>query len=139
MEVNLKVNKESIVSAQIILRPASGQTIDGNVVISASNITEFAPSPDAVSSIAAEFRSRGFEIGPLVGISFSVTGTIRAFEGLFGIRIRLGKDHGLEFVVKNKIIGHELSGEELPEDFRQFVHAVAFPLPPDFGPTEFHP
>jgi hypothetical protein len=134
----MPVSKESIVSAQVILRPASGQAIDGRVVISASNVAEFAPSPSAVSSVAAEFRSKGFEIGPVVGVSFSVTGTIRAFEEFFGMRIRLGKDHAYEFVAKNKTVGHELSGEELPEELRKSVHAVAFPLPPDFGPTEFH-
>lgn len=134
----MPVSKESIVSAQVILRPASGRGISGEVVISASNVAEFAPSPSAVSSVAAEFRSKGFDVGPVVGVSFSVTGTIRTFEECFGMRIRLGKDHAYEFVAKNKAVGHELSGERLPEVLRKSVHAVAFPLPPDFGPTEFH-
>jgi len=134
----MPVNKESIVSAQIILRPASGQTIDGRSVISASNVAEFAPSPSDVSSVAAQFRSRGFEIGPAVGISLSVTGTIRTFEDFFGMEIQMGKDCAYVFVLKNRIFGHELTGEDLPEVLREFVLAVVFPLPPDFGPTEFH-
>jgi hypothetical protein len=40
-------------------------------------------------------------------------------------------------VAKNKIFGHELSGENLPEVVRQSVHSVVFTLPPDFGPTNF--
>lgn len=134
----MPVSKESIVSAQVILRPASAQAIDAKVMISASNVAEFAPSPGAVSSVAAELRSKGFEIGPFVGVSFSVTGTIRAFEEFFGMRIRLGEDQAYEFVAKNKTVGHELTGGELPEVLRKSVHAVAFPLPPDFGPTDFH-
>lgn len=134
----MPVSKESIVSAQVILRPASGKAIDDRSVISADNLAEFAPSPSAVSSVTAGFRSKGFEIGPVVGVSFSVTGTIRAFEKFFGMRIRLGRDRAYEFVAKNKTVGHELSGENLPAVLREFVHAVAFPLPPDFGPTKFH-
>lgn len=133
----MPVGRESIVSAQVILRSAKGLAINGKVAISAGNVAEFAPSPSAVSSITTEFRSKGFEIGPVVGISFAVTGTIRAFEEFFGVRIRLGKDHAYEFVARHKTVGHELSGEELPEVLRKFVHAVVFPPPPDFGPTEF--
>lgn len=134
----MPVSKETLVSAQVILRPASGRQINGRTVISAGNVAEFAPSPGAVSSVAAEFRSREFDIGPVVGVSFSVTATIPAFEKFFGMRVRLGKDHAYEFALKNKRIGHELSGGQLPEPLRASVQAVAFPLPPDFGPKEFH-
>ena len=135
----MPLSRESIVSAQVILRPASGQTINGKVVISAKNVAEFAPHPSAVSSVAEEFRSKGFEIGPLVGVSFSVTGPLRVFEEFFGMRIRLGKDHAYEFVLKNKTSGHELSGKDLPKILGKSVQTVVFPLPPDFGPTEFYP
>jgi len=91
----------------------------------------------AVSSAAAALRSKGFEIGPFVGISFSMTGSIRAFEEYFGTQIRLGRDRGYEFVIKNTSLGHELSGERLPEAIRHLVQTVAFPLPPGFGPAEF--
>jgi hypothetical protein len=133
----MPMSKDSVISAQVILRPASGQAIDGSVVISANNLAEFAPSPGTISSVAAEFRSQGFEIGPCVGVSFSVTGSIRTFEEFFGMRIRLSEDHAYEFVAKKKTVGHELSCAQLPEVLRKSVHAVVFPLPPDFGPTQF--
>ena len=134
----MPVSKKSIVSAQVILRPASGQAINGRLVISTDNIAELAPSTGAVAAVTEKFRSKGFEIGPLVGISFSVTGSIRTFTEFFGMQIRLGKDRAYEFMAKDKVVGHELTGEDLPEGLRKFVQAVAFPLPPDFGPKEFH-
>lgn len=134
----MQPGKNSIISAQVILHPASGQKIDGTVLITAKNVAEFAPSPGAVSAVVAEFRSRGFEIGPLVGISFSVTATVSTFEKFFGMHIQTEKDKGYEFITANKTFSHELSGDELPELLRKSVHTVAFTLPPDFGPTEFH-
>jgi hypothetical protein len=131
--------KSLVISALIVMTPASGRMIDGSVVISAANVADFAPSPEAVRSVTAELRSKGFKIGPLVGISFSVEGTVRAFEEFFGTQIQLGKDGAYEFVTKRKTHGHELSKEDLPGALRKYVTAVAFPLPPDFGPTEFHP
>ena len=134
----MQPRENSIISAQVILRPASGKKISGKVMISAKNVAEFAPSPGEVSAVAAEFRSGGFDTGPLVGISFSVTGTISTFEKFFGIKIQIGKDKGYEFVTGNKTFSHELPGNELPELLRKSIHAVAFTLPPDFGPTDFH-
>jgi hypothetical protein len=131
------MSKDSIVSAQVILRPGSGQPIGDGALILASNLAQFAPPPGAVASAAAAFRSRGFEVGPFVGVSFSVTGTVGAFEGFFGMPIQLGQDGGYEFMANQKAIGHELPGERLPEVLRQLVQTVAFPLPPDFGPTKF--
>ncbi len=130
-------SKDVVISAQVILRPASGRTIHDGVKITSTNIAEFAPSPDDVSSVTGELRARGFEIGHVVGISFSLTGTIDAFEKLFRMRIRRGKDGAYEFVAGGEVVGHELTGKHLPEVLRETVHAVAFPLPPDFGPTRF--
>lgn len=130
----MTVSKDLIVSAQAILRPASGRAIDGRLVITADNVAEFAPSPSAITTVTARFRSRGFETGPFVGISFSVTGTIRAFEEFFGMKIQLGNDNAYEFVDESRIIGHELKGDALPEELREFVQSVVFPLPIEFGP-----
>jgi hypothetical protein len=130
-------NKDILISAQVMLRPASGKAIDSKVAITADNLAEFAPSPSTVTSASEIFRARGFEVGPMVGVSFSVTGTLQAFEEFFGMRIRIGKDGAYEFVVNDKVIGHELSSMELPKELHNFVAAVAFPLPPDFGPANF--
>lgn len=134
----MSLNEDSVISAQVILRPSGGRVIDGTVVITAINLAEFAPSPSDVSLATTRFRSMGFDVGPIVGVSFSITGTVRTFERALGTRIRRRKDDDHEFVVKNKPIGRELSGDRLPERIRTFVQAIVFPPPPDFGPPEFN-
>ncbi len=129
--------EESIVSAQVVLHAAGGEAIEGKRQISARKLRQLVPPHGTVSLLAGIFRSKGFEVGPFVGISFSVTGMVRDFEKYFRVRIRPGKDGGYEFVVNDRSVGHELSGEDLPEGLREYVQAVVFPLPPDFGPTKF--
>jgi hypothetical protein len=131
-------SKDVVLSAQVMLRPAGGRAIDGRVPITAENVAEFTPSPGTASSAIAALRAGGLDVGPLVGASFSVTGTIRTFEEFFGLRLRLGRDQAYEFIAGRQSLGHELSGGHLPEVLRDSVQAVAFPLPPDFGPTGFH-
>jgi hypothetical protein len=130
--------KESpLISAQVILRPASGRTIDGKTNISSENLAEFAPSSKTLSLATAEFRARGFETGPLVGVSFSATAPIEVFEKFLGGKIRLKPDSGQVSLTKHGVVREELSGEDLPSSLREHVLAIAFPAPPDFGPTRF--
>jgi hypothetical protein len=44
----------------------------------------------------------------------------------------MGKGGAYEFVAKGKVIGHELSSMELPNELQYFVAIVVFPLPFDF-------
>jgi hypothetical protein len=134
----MSVREAATVSAQVILIPASGQLIDCQTLISAANLSGFLPPPNALSATAAQFLAGGFEVGPLMGISFSVTGTIAAFEAFFGLGVRLAGDRGYEFAAGDESVGHELSGPNLPAALRHLVQAVVFPLQPDFGPTEFY-
>jgi hypothetical protein len=127
-------SKDILISALVLLRSAGGKEIDSSEAISANNLAEFAPSPTIVASASEIFRARGFEVGPMVGVSFSVTGRLRTFEEFLGMQIQLGKDGAYEFVSKNKTIGHELSSAELPEELHKFVAVVAFPLPFEFFP-----
>jgi hypothetical protein len=69
------------------------------------------------------FAEQGFEVGPQVGISFSIeaprphlTERFQDFEQAEGS-------------------GAELGLETLPEDLRPAVRAVVSESPPDFGPT----
>ena len=125
-------NKDILISAQVLLRPASGKSIDSNVAITANKLAEFAPSANTVAAAREIFHARGFEVGPMVGVSFSITGTLRAFEELFGRQVQMGKDGAYEFVANGKVIGHELSNMELPKELKDFVVIVAFPLPFEF-------
>jgi hypothetical protein len=102
-------------SAQVVLRPASGKA--PALPPSTANLAEYLPSPQAAERVAAWFRGQGFEVGPVVGTSFSVTGPPSLFERVFGAR------KGLEYAL-----------DRLPDDVAPAVEAVALSPPPDFGP-----
>lgn len=120
-------SKDTLISAQVLLRPASGKAIDSNVMITANNLAEYAPSPDTVAAASVIFRSNDFTVGPMVGVSFSITGTIKTFEKFFGTQVHMGKDGTNEFVVNGEVIGKELSGRQLPKELHSLVAIVAFP------------
>lgn len=122
-------SKDTLISAQVLLRPASGKAIDSNVMITADNLADYAPSPDTVSSASEIFLANGFKVGPMVGVSFSITGTIKTFEKFFGTQVQMGKDGANEFVVNGEVIGKELSGRNLPNELHSLVAIVAFPEP----------
>lgn len=130
-------NKDIVISAQVLLQPASGNDIDLNVGITADNLSEFVPSPATIAKASEVFRRNGFEVGPMVGVSFSVTGALRIFEKFFGVSIRMGSKGAYEFVSKNKSLGREIRTVDLPEELRNSLSSVVFPLPVDFGPTNF--
>jgi hypothetical protein len=67
------------------------------------------------------FAERGFEVGPFVGISFSIAGSPDRFREAF---------NGAEPDPK----GGELPIDSLPAELRQAVQAVATDEPPAFGP-----
>ena len=77
-----RVDRNEIISAQVMLLPASGEKIGPDTQITAENIEKFAPPSDAYLIASGAFRSIDFEIGPLVGVTFSITAPARIFEGL---------------------------------------------------------
>ena len=129
--------KNSVVSAQVIMHPREGKSIDDIPGITANTLAEYAPSENTVKSTVDMFLSKGFEVGYFVGISFSVTGTVEDFQKLFGKQIHLEEDHSYVFVDKNGTTKRELSKDELPVEIRDLVYAIVFPQPPDFGPSNF--
>jgi subtilase family serine protease len=96
-------------------------------MITAKNLVEYAPSPNTVVAASEIFQANGFKVGPMVGVSFSITGTIKTFQKFFGTQVQIGKDGTNEFVVNGEVIGNELSGMELPKELHGLVAIVAFP------------
>jgi hypothetical protein len=129
--------KDARISAQVILRPASGRTIVPQTPIDSGNLALFLPSPAAAIATADALRAGGLETGPPVAVSLSVSGTVAAFEKFFDAQIRLGGDGVYEFVREGRSLGPELSGDQLPTTLRGSVQTVAFIPPPAFGPTDF--
>jgi len=130
--------KEQLMSAQVALRSASGKSYDGQTAITADNIADYAPSPDTVAKALAGFQRAGFEVGNMVGNSFSITAPKSVFEKLFKIKLQADERGGVKTrATKAAPSDYELPVKALPQDLSQHVAAVTFSPPPDFGPSSY--
>ena len=91
------------------------------------------PRDPSATGVRDAFTKAGFEVGPLVGNSFSIAATKGSFETYFGTKIvPPGKSLGL--AVKET---ETLPTDPLPESLRKSVKMILFTRPPDFGPTSY--
>lgn len=122
-------------SAQVVLGPAGGPQ---DTEVTAATLDAHAPDPAAVERAADHLRAAGFEVGDLVGISFSVTGPRSRFEEVFGVNLTVGEE--TSGTVTHATTEHgelELPLDQLPAEVTRQVTAVTFTAPPDFGPGNF--
>lgn len=108
-------------SAEVILHPADPAA--AAEPITSATVAGHAPPHEAVAALTRFFGARGFDVGPLVAISFSISGSRASFRALFGPDLPTGREGSLE-----------LDLADLPADLRRHVRAVSFAAPPDFGP-----
>src|SRR5829696_9143774 len=71
-----------LLSAQVLLKPASG-AMPRDADITAANVAALTPAPHAAEAIRRRLAAAGFEIGPLVGPSFSITASPSVFKRFF--------------------------------------------------------
>ena len=116
---------DPVLSAEVILAPASGAALEG-AAITAANVTDFAPAPEAVAAARAFFAEKGFDTGRPAGISFTISAPRSVFQSVFG-KIGAKAKPGDEPV--------ELALGRLPAAVRKGIKAVSFSRPLDFGPT----
>lgn len=133
----MTLREDEIISGQVVLRPASGRQIGLEMPITAENVSQYAPSQEAVQETSRVFRSLGFEVGSMVGISFSITATVREFTDIFKVHLRRTDRGGIECISDDGASRLELPIANLTEDLARHLHAVTFTPPPDFGPTDF--
>jgi hypothetical protein len=131
--------KQSSASAQVVLRPASGQTIRGDVPITSQNLKDYLPSQENAARVKQFFAGAGFEVGLLVGISFSITAAVELFESTFQTRLRLEERGGVTALGPNRTASYELPLQALPHEIANNIEAVTFTPPIDFGPTPTGP
>jgi hypothetical protein len=91
--------------------------------ITTANVREALPAADAVERTRAAFERAGFDLGPVVGNSFSITAMPAAFTKMFKTKLSAES--------------YELALHALPRDVASLIEAVTFTPPPDFGPTEY--
>ena len=138
-EESMSINKEEMLSAQVVLKPASGKSIEDGSQITSKNIKDFAPSTEAVGKATQWFRSAGFQAGQMIGNSFSVTAPAGTFEKVFHAQLVRHKSRGVEVKIGDKSVSYELPLGALPKSFSTLIEAVTFTPPPEFGPTNFGP
>jgi hypothetical protein len=93
--------------------------ISAQVVLNADDLLQ---APRVKERLAAA----GFQVGPLVGNSFSIAGPVKLFEGVF--KMPAGGQSQQPFPVK------ELPLTGLEPDVREPIQTVLFTQAPDFGP-----
>jgi hypothetical protein len=120
---------DKIISAQVILVAANGARPSPQTRITSENIREWIASPETVERVSSELRRMGFEVGPCVGNSISITGPARLFESCFHTKLQ-EDGGGVQFAG----IGKELPPNKIPISLREQIVAVTFTPPPDFGP-----
>ncbi len=126
-----------IASAQVIVRAASGKRFDGHTAITVDSLPDYAPSAEDAEAARAAFAAAGFDCGPLVGISFSITAERALFEQFFGATLR-GSPKGGDRVVRGGAGGLELPLGSLPSALRERLVAVTFSPPADLHEGRGH-
>lgn len=128
-----------MLSAQVVLRSASGRSPGGETAVTAENVHEYAPAPAAAESARRAFAEAGFEVGEVAGNSFSITAPAATFEKVFKTEVRRTEDRGAKARGgASEGPGYELPVDKLPASLARGVAAVTFTPPPDFGPTSYY-
>jgi hypothetical protein len=126
-----------VASATVLLKSASGKAVSDSSVITSETIHEYRPAPNVVASAQKGFQSLGFETGPLIGISFSITAPIQTFERIFRVKLGQTKQGGLQATSPSGKVSERLPTQMLPGSLQAIVTAITFVAPPEFGPSEF--
>lgn len=123
---------DAVASAQVIVRSQSGTQVRGDVPITTENLAQYQPSADDAAAAQAAFGAAGFEVGPMVGISFSITAPLSRFEQVFGVPLRVDEGGAVAAAAKAAPAGGmELPLHRLPGALAERVAAVAFTPPAD--------
>jgi hypothetical protein len=109
-------------AALVVLRPADGRERHGGETITAASLDQHVPDPESAERVRRFFAERGFDVGPLVGISFSISAPRALMERTFA---------GFQELEGT---GRELPHDPLPSDVRAAIQAVTTEPAPDFGP-----
>jgi hypothetical protein len=107
------------------------------VPITTRNLADYAPAPEDAEAARRAFRDAGFEVGELVGISFSITAPRSRFEEVFGIRLRVDERGAVAASDREAPRGGlELPLGRLPRSLAERLVAVAFTPPAELHDGE---
>ncbi len=126
-----------IISVQVILQPSSKIVINGESLITSNNIVGYAPPPDAYALAKNIFISLFFEVGPLVGISFSITAKDSVFRKIFNVSFQKDYKGGIQCVKNDKSQSKKLPLDHLPDELIEVIQSITCTESLDFGPAEY--
>ncbi len=136
----MATRKKETLSAQVMLRSAGGKAPGARTAVTSENVHEYTPAPETAEAARRAFAEAGFEVGALVGNSFSITAPSGTFEKVFKVKTSRGEAEGVRASAASGggEAGYELPLDELPAGLARGVAAVTFSPPPDFGPSNFY-
>lgn len=129
------VDNDALISAQVILK--TEKKIDERTQITAENIHLYLPDNRPYLLISQEMTLKGFQVGNLVGISFSITSTANIFSEVFGVEF-IQKEQNIYCSYNDGKLSQELPLNRLPKNMFEMISSIVFTPAPDFGPVEFN-
>ena len=115
-----------MVSAEVIFKTRGRRSLlDEETLISAEQIEEFLPEPEAIARSAERFRKLGFTVGE-PGVTLTLIGEPERFEKVFRIRIRRAKEE------QGEVRFHPHGKPVIPRSLTDVVETIVFSEPPDF-------
>lgn len=136
----MATRKKETLSAQVVLRAAGGRAPDAETAVTAENVHEYTPAPETAEAARRAYAEAGFEVGAVVGNSFSITAPATTFEKVFKVKTSRDEAEGVKArgASGGAEAGYELPLDKLPAGLARGVAAVTFTPPPDFGPGNFY-
>ena len=106
------------VTALVVLRPPDGGSAVGIEPISRPQLDRILPTDDDVGVVAGGLATLGFDVGPMLGISMSITATRPTFEEVFGVTIEPDGATWTVIVRPDPSRGQDVEppSEEIPHD-----------------------
>ncbi len=120
---------DDVLSAMVIVRAASGRRLSDSGAIDAASLPEHVAAPADVVAVQKVYAAQGFEVGPYVGISFSITARRSQFETAFAVKLKVGRDGAVTVSRQGKSLGIELPLDELRASVRDVIETITFTPP----------
>lgn len=117
----------------VLMRSASGMVPDLSIEITEKNLHLFAPDTAVVQRVATAFQALGFEAGPLVGISFSITAPARQFSKVFRTHLTQVDDGSIHAVKNGNRDKLELPIDKLEQTISENVYRITFTAAADLN------
>ncbi len=131
------LNPEQIIAAEVLLISATGITFDENTLITSDNIKDYQPAAETTQIVSQYFKNNGFEVTPMVGISFTIYAPARHFSDFFNTSLGVDEAGGIRVLLSSSKTSLELPLDLLPDSIENLIVAITFSAPANFDATEF--